>query len=312
MNNNNLPTSIDDNDDAHLEVPPPRAPGPVRRDAGRAQEARMHPYNQGQGVRNPNRLSLQTIRDTMNYTDYRQANMMIRNGADLTLTELYNISTILRSLAAIMDTPATAPDFERFLAGVFDGWNSNTPIRTADRLRPRQFVDTRIQVGILSQNHPLSAQKIKAGVTPDGQKIERRAGQPIYFGLVGLNSETGVVDWAWRDKKNAGVNPQYVHLDHGQTSITIRTQAMLQYDNMERDRIRAFNSSLVTNCARRVIQKWAQVDTALDPVIDNIDRPFGLMPLQLSGPTIIAEGERLIEAGRAYTAQSQTQHTLFR
>ncbi|KAH7173533.1 uncharacterized protein B0J16DRAFT_405894 [Fusarium flagelliforme] len=283
MNNNNLPTSIDDNDDAHLEVPPPRAPGPVRRDAGRAQEARMHPYNQGQGVRNPNRLSLQTIRDTMNYTDYRQANMMIRNGADLTLTELYNISTILRSLAAIMDTPATAPDFERFLA-----------------------------VGILSQNHPLSAQKIKAGVTPDGQKIERRAGQPIYFGLVGLNSETGVVDWAWRDKKNAGVNPQYVHLDHGQTSITIRTQAMLQYDNVERDRIRAFNSSLVTNCARRVIQKWAQVDTALDPVIDNIDRPFGLMPLQLSGPTIIAEGERLIEAGRAYTAQSQIQHTLFR
>jgi hypothetical protein len=56
MNNNNLPTIIDDNDDndnAHLEVPPLRAPGPVRRDIGRAQEAHMHPYNQGQGVRNP-------------------------------------------------------------------------------------------------------------------------------------------------------------------------------------------------------------------------------------------------------------------
>ncbi|KAJ4011326.1 hypothetical protein NW766_007970 [Fusarium irregulare] len=306
------PIIIDDDGDAHLEAPPPRAPGPVRRDLGRAQEARMHPYNQSQGVRNSNRISFQTIQDTMSYTDHRQANMMIRSGADLTLTELYEISTILQSLGLKMDTPATTSDFERFLAGVFDGWNSNTLIRAADLLRPRQFVDTRIQVGILSQNHPLSAQKIKAGVTPDEQKRERRAGQPVYFGLVGLNSETGVVDWAWRDKKNAAVNPQYVRLNHGQTSITIRTQAMLQYDNVERDRIRAFNSSLITNCARRIIQKWAQAGTALDPFIDNIDRPFGLMSLQLSGPIVIAEGDRLIEAGRAYTAQSQTLHTLFR
>ena len=72
----------------------------------------------------------------------------------------------------------------------------------------------------------------KAGVTPDEQKRERRADQPVYFGLVGLNSETRVVDWAWRNKKNAAVDPQYVHLDHDQASITIRTQAMLQYNNV--------------------------------------------------------------------------------
>ena len=53
-----------------------------------------------------------------------------------------------------------------------------------------------------------------------------------YTTPVGLNFETGVVDWAWRDKKNAAVNLQYVRLDRGQTSITIRTQTMLQYDNV--------------------------------------------------------------------------------
>ena len=185
---------IDNDGDAHLEAPPPRAPEPARRDLGPAQEARMHPYNQSQGVRNSDQMSLQTIQDTMGYTDHRQANMIIRSGADLTLTELNEISTILKSLAPKMDTPETTPDFERFLAGVFDGWTSNTLIRAADLLRPRQFVDTRIQVGILSQNHPLSASKIKAGVTPDEQKRERRAGQPVYFGLINLNSETRVID----------------------------------------------------------------------------------------------------------------------
>ncbi|RBR24443.1 uncharacterized protein FIESC28_02734 [Fusarium coffeatum] len=101
------PIIIDDDGDAHMEAPPPRAPGPVRRDLGRAQEARMHPYSQSQGVRNSNRMSLQTIQDTMSYTNHRQANMIIRGGADLILTEFNEISTILKSLALKMDTPAT-------------------------------------------------------------------------------------------------------------------------------------------------------------------------------------------------------------
>ncbi|RFN53354.1 hypothetical protein FIE12Z_2349 [Fusarium flagelliforme] len=163
--------------------------------------------------------------------------------------------------------------------------------------------------GFFSEDDPLSAQQLKTGVTE--QKRERRAGQPVYFGL-SLNYETGVVDWAWRDVKNVGISPQYVTLDNGQTNITIRVQAMHQYDTNERNRIQTFNTSLITTCARRIIEKWAATGTDRDPIIHDMDRPFGLQPLELSGPTAIAESARLAQAGQLYTAGFQTQHRLFR
>ncbi|KAH7197301.1 uncharacterized protein B0J16DRAFT_377754 [Fusarium flagelliforme] len=165
------------------------------------------------------------------------------------------------------------------------------------------------QIGVFSEDDPLSAQQLKTGVTE--QKRERRAGQPVYFGL-SLNYETGVVDWAWRDVKNVGISPQYVTLDNGQTNITIRVQAMHQYDTNERNRIQTFNTSLITTCARRIIEKWAATGTDRDPIIHDMDRPFGLQPLELSGPTAIAESARLAQAGQLYTAGFQTQHRLFR
>ena len=143
-------------------------------------------------------------------------------------------------VSTLMDTPATVNDYQRFLANVFDGWDSTSPIEAVEPLPVRHFSHTRIKVGVLTVDHPLSPQQIKNGVTE--QKRERRAGQPVYFGL-GLNYETGVVDWAWRDVKNSGISPQYVTLDNGQSNITIRANAMYQYDTHERNRIRNFNSS---------------------------------------------------------------------
>lgn len=302
------PIAIDDDDDGgHPAHPPPRY---VRDRAQDRAQARDHPYARGgRNQRQRPMLSHQTIQDIMNYVEHRPANTVIRDEANMTLAELYSISTILQSLEAIMDVPATISDFKRLLGSIFNRWDSSTPIDAAASLPQRQFGHTRIRVGVLSVDHPLSPQQIKAGVTE--QKRERRAGQPVFFGLV-LNYETGVVDWAWRDVKNACISPQYVRLDDGQTNVTIRAQAMCQYDTIECNRIRTFNTSLITTCARRIIGKWAQVGTDRDPIIHDMDRPFGLQPLELSGPTVIAESARLAQAGQLYTASFQTQHTLFR
>jgi hypothetical protein len=64
---------------------------------------------------------------------------------------------------------------------------------------------------------------------------------------------------------------------------------MLQYDSAERIRIRTYNASLLTICAKKTIKKRAQAGTALDPVIADTDRPLGLLPLRLAGPTGRAE-----------------------
>ncbi|KAJ4124143.1 hypothetical protein NW768_009496 [Fusarium equiseti] len=135
-----------------------------------------------------------------------------------------------------MNKTATVPDFKHFLSGVFYGWNLSYPIKQADLLPAHKFEHERVKVGVLSQDHSLSVQQLRASVTPDGQKRERRAGQPVYFGL-GLNYEAGVVDWVWRDAENAVISPHYVRLEDGETNTTVRTQAMLRYDNVERDRI---------------------------------------------------------------------------
>jgi hypothetical protein len=89
--------------------------------------------------------------------------VVIMDEEGLTLAELCSVSSILQSLSAIVDVPATILDFERFLSSIFDGWNSDTPIEAAALLPQRVFSHTRIQVGVLSEDHPLSAQQLKNG-----------------------------------------------------------------------------------------------------------------------------------------------------
>nr|CEG05683.1 unnamed protein product [Fusarium clavum] len=89
--------------------------------------------------------------------------VVIMDEEGLTLAGLCSVSSILQSLSAIVDVPATILDFERFLSSIFDGWNSDTPIEAAALLPQRVFNHTRIQVGVLSEDHPLSAQQLKNG-----------------------------------------------------------------------------------------------------------------------------------------------------
>jgi len=97
--------------------------------------------------------------------------VVIMDEEGLTRAELRSVSSILQSLSAIMDVPATILDFERFLSSILDGWNSSTPIEAAALLPKRVFNHTRIQVGVLSEDHPLSAQQLKNG--HNGQKREQ-------------------------------------------------------------------------------------------------------------------------------------------
>lgn len=63
--------------------------------------------------------------------------------------------------------------------------------------------------------------------------LNDQLGNLCFFGL-SLNYETGLVDWTWRHAKNIGISPRYVRLDPDKTSTSIRGDAMLRYDNIER------------------------------------------------------------------------------
>ncbi|PCD17697.1 hypothetical protein FGRA07_07165 [Fusarium graminearum] len=135
------------------------------------------------------------------------------------------------------------------------------------------------------------------------QLRQRRAGQPVYFGL-SINYDTNVVHWDWRDAKNAGISPGYVTLDPEYDSISIRTQAMLRYDSVERNRIRTYNCSVLTICAQKTIIKWARAGTFQGPVISDVDRPLGLLELRLAGPIGAAEARRMLLVTEQYRLQT--------
>lgn len=141
------------------------------------------------------------IQAAFNFVRSRPSGAIINNENDLTLRELQALSTFLQSLSETMSTPATIADFRRFLLNIFDGWNSISQVPPHPLIPDRKFMDTRIKVGLLREDHPLSRNQLNGG----GQQLrQRRAGQPVYFGL-SLNYETNIVDWAWRDSKNAGI-----------------------------------------------------------------------------------------------------------
>ncbi|CEI62831.1 hypothetical protein FVEN_g594 [Fusarium venenatum] len=254
----------------------------------------VHPY----GHARDSPLSQDVIQHALPFRDHRHAGTTITGGDDLTPEELYG-------LASIMQTTATMGDFERFLFGIFDGWTSASPTPTNPVLHDRSSKKTRLQVGTLSEDHPLTTRQIKANKRQDP---ERRACSLVYFGL-NINHEMGDVDWFWCDSRNVAINPRYVCLDEGQTEITIRTQAMLRYDHAERVRIRTYNCALLEACAKRIVQKWAHACSSFGSVIDDADQPHDLQPLQLAGPYVEAQSEVLAEASRRCMALLQAQHS---
>ncbi|KAF4958248.1 hypothetical protein FSARC_11046 [Fusarium sarcochroum] len=131
------------------------------------------------------------------------------------------------------------------------------------------------------------------------QKPERLEDAPVFFGLT-LNYETGSLAWTWRDAKCSGLDPEYVVFNDGMDSVTIRTEAMLNYDEHERTRVRNYNKQLIIACARRTIKKWAQAGTDADPRVDVEDRPHDIERLYLSGPLAEIYAERLAQATAAY------------
>ncbi|KAL4722018.1 hypothetical protein ACLX1H_011213 [Fusarium chlamydosporum] len=204
------PIIILDDDDNDPHPPPPRAPQGRRRNA-------------------PAHISFDTIRSTMQWILRHPPDVPIYEEGQLTPQELHTLAQILQSLEQHTQILVTMDDFRRMLSNAFDGWDSSCPAGHPPVFPERKFPESRIHVGILKQDHPVTDEKAKAGTAVPPH---RRAGQPVYFG-VGLRYETGCIDWAWRDANNAGISPQFVRLDPGKTSTSIRTEAMIRYDMAE-------------------------------------------------------------------------------
>ncbi|CAG7563674.1 unnamed protein product, partial [Fusarium equiseti] len=197
------------------------------------------------------------IHDTMQYLPVRQPGTRIRTATQLSLQELVALSQKLKALEEHTSQPVTMDDFRRMLQNVFDGWDTSFTLGRPPALLERKFGDSRIQVGILVQDHPLTAEKARAG---GAVSAAHRAEQPVFFGI-NIQYEDGTVDWAWRDRSNAGISPRYVRLDEGMTPISIRTDAMIRFDTTEYLRIRAYSSALLNLSVRTTIKRFAVTGT---------------------------------------------------
>ncbi|PTD01499.1 hypothetical protein FCULG_00010286 [Fusarium culmorum] len=108
-------------------------------------------------------LIMDGIQAAFNFVRSRPSGAIINNENGLTLRELQALSTFLQSLSETMNTPATIADFRRFLLNIFDGWNSISQVPPHPLIPDRKFMDTRIKVGLLREDHPLSRNQLNGG-----------------------------------------------------------------------------------------------------------------------------------------------------
>lgn len=191
------------------------------------------------------------VRDMIPHVQSRNAGTPIFNQHKMTVQELLCLSQVLHSLAEVTGQAATMRDLISMLNHTFNGWDSSQGAGRPAPLVDRKFEESRVQVGFLSQDHPLPAGRGQGQVP-----AARRAGAPIFFGIT-LQYEDGTVDWAWRDRNNSGVSPRYVTLLPGKTQRSIRKDILVHFDKMEYDRIRVYNSRLAVFHVRCIIKKWA-------------------------------------------------------
>ncbi|GKU01200.1 hypothetical protein FLAG1_03268 [Fusarium langsethiae] len=106
------------------------------------------------------RLSNSAIQQRHRYrNNQRGPNTTITSAEGLTLLELQALSTLMHDLSmTIGNATITVADFRRFLTNIFDAWQTNFAVPPLPVIRSRQFDDTRIQVGVLRHDHPLSVQ----------------------------------------------------------------------------------------------------------------------------------------------------------
>ncbi|RGP76401.1 hypothetical protein FLONG3_5285 [Fusarium longipes] len=134
------------------------------------------------------RLNARAIRNVFPHVRGCPSGAIINYADNLTLAELQALVPFLQLLAAKMNTPATIADFRRFLLTVFDGWTSRSHVFPHPLVPERKLNDTRILVGILKQDLPLSRNQRGEGAE---QRRARRVGQPVYFGLSLLWAQLG-------------------------------------------------------------------------------------------------------------------------
>ncbi|KAH7270071.1 uncharacterized protein BKA55DRAFT_683145 [Fusarium redolens] len=148
------------------------------------------------------------------------------------------------------------------------------------------FQDTHIEAGTLVFTLPLS----KSGTRQ--QKPKRCAGQPIYFGLT-LNYESGPILWPWKGFLCSGVPLDAVCLLDGMTEVTVRADAVWNYDDNERRRITNFNKEYVKENACRAIKKWSREGSHPQPTIDAEDSALHIAQLKLGASCVRPEAERM-------------------
>ncbi|KAH6968668.1 hypothetical protein DER45DRAFT_607400 [Fusarium avenaceum] len=159
--------------------------------------------------------------------------------------------------------PVTIAGWHKFLNATFSRWTTRSAAPKNPVLPLKKFTETHIQVGILKCDHPLSDAQLREGV---------------------------------REQKDERISPDYVTLDPGMTSHTIRREPLMNYDFHELPRVRYYSKALILACAGRAVQKWVASGTVHRPHLDFDDLPTGLKTCIFASALAQEDSRRVLAA----------------
>lgn len=104
-------------------------------------------------------LGVNEIRDMIPHVESRNAGVPIFNQHQMTVAELHCLTRLLKSLSCHTAQPVTMASLRSILEYSFDGWDTSQDAGHPPPLTERKFNESRVQAGVLSQDHPLPASR---------------------------------------------------------------------------------------------------------------------------------------------------------
>ncbi|KAM7208917.1 hypothetical protein V8F20_000795 [Naviculisporaceae sp. PSN 640] len=150
---------------------------------------------------------------------------------------------------------------ERLWEKVFDDWNTAQifPITHPGRMPKKSADKSRLQIGVLSRDHPASAAAKAKAAKKNTETIthrpripaHRRGGQPVYM-RPNINWNSGGLPvYMTIDSRGAGVKPEFIQYRNGWTRLEAEAEAGKHWDRHEKRIVWDHNIELGIYWARR-------------------------------------------------------------
>ncbi|KAJ4130996.1 hypothetical protein NW768_006536 [Fusarium equiseti] len=196
----------------------------------------------------------------------RQPRTPIRAHHQLVIEKKQKLGEWLRQSTRATDPNicATTEDFRSYFKEIFKGWSSDGHHPSGPRSLDCSASQTRIIVGRLKENAPLS--KVQALTAHLAHNLARIAGEFLFCGVHFNNEVDGVVSTC-RPERLWGPYDM-ISFPPGVKRADIRYQTIVAYDRHDMQRVNHHNSGIIVAWPRRAIRARARRGSQDDPDID--------------------------------------------